>query len=214
MTATASASLSRRRRAIGIAAATAAFALPSCAISTEDVPRDIPVLQQVELGVDIGSEAGEAGGQARIYLLAPDAGGEATALVAAARDVDESPLALLGALLAGPNDSELDSQLRTAIPEGTELRSAVLRGGTLVLDVSSSLLELSDDTLVTAIAQLVFTASEVAGVRSVRILVEGIDRQWPSASGELRARPLTVYDYPGLLATTQPAYPAIPSPPA
>lgn len=190
-------------------------ALPSaCAIASEDVARDIPVLQQVELGVDSGSQAGEAAGQARIYLLVPDAAGDATAITAVSRDVDESPTALLGALLAGPNDDELDGQLRTAIPDGTVLRSAQLRSGTLVVDVSASLLELSDDSLVAALAQIVFTATEVAGVRSVRVLVDGADRQWPAAGGELRARPLTVYDYPGLLVSAQPAYPAVPSPPS
>ena len=205
----------RRHRVVVAATSLVVVAAASgCAIASEDVARDIPVLQQVELGIDSGSRAGEAAGQARIYLLIPDATGEAQAITAVSRDVDESPSALLGALLAGPNDDELDGQLRTAIPAGTVLRSAQLRSGTLVVDVSATLLELSDDSLVAAIAQIVFTATEIAGVRSVRVLVDGADRQWPSASGELRARPLTVYDYPGLLVTAQPAYPAVPSPPS
>ncbi|MFM8310274.1 MAG: GerMN domain-containing protein, partial [Ilumatobacteraceae bacterium] len=170
------------RRLLVAASGILVGAVPSaCAIASEDVARDIPVLQQVELGVDSGSQAGEAAGQARIYLLVPDAAGDATAITAVSRDVDESPAALLGALLAGPNDDELDGQLRTAIPDGTVLRSAQLRSGTLVVDVSATLLELSDDSLVAALAQIVFTATEVAGVRSVRVLVDGADRQWPAA---------------------------------
>lgn len=194
--------------------ALALTSLAGCAIASEDVPRDIPVLQQTELGIDSGNQAGEAAGTARIYLLTPDDAGQAQTIGAVPRDVNESPTTLLTTLLAGPNDDELDAQYRTAIPAGTELRSAVLRGGTLVVDVTSTLLELSGDTLVSAIAQIVFTASELTGVRAVRILVDGADRQWPSGNGELQSRPLTVYDYPGLLSSAQPAYPAIPTPQA
>ena len=158
----------------------AIVALPGCAIAAEDVPRDIPVLQQTELGIDTGSQAGEAAGTARIYLLTPDDAGQSRTIGAVPRDVDESPTTLLTTLLAGPNDDELDATYRTAIPTGTELRSAVLRGGILVVDVTPTLLELSGDTLVSAIAQIVFTASELTGVRAVRILVDGADRQWPS----------------------------------
>lgn len=203
-----------RRLLVAASGILVAAAPSACAIASEDVARDIPVLQQVELGVDSGSQAGEAAGQARIYLLVPNAAGDATAITAVSRDVDESPAALLEALLAGPNDDELDGQLRTAIPDGTVLRSAQLRSGTLVVDVSAALLELSGDSLVAALAQIVFTATEVAGVRSVRVLVDGADRQWPTARGKLRARPLTVYDYPGLLVSAQPSYPAVPSPPS
>ena len=63
-----------------------------------------------------------------------------------------------------------------------------------------------------AVAQIVFTASEVDGVESVNILINGADQQWPSGNGELQSAPLTVYDYPGLVQSSQPAYPAIPTP--
>ena len=129
-----------------------------------------------------------------------------------ARDVDETPNAVLVALLAGPNTVELSAQLRTSIPAGTEVLSSTLRGGVLRVDVSSDLLQLSGEVLVGAIAQIVFTAAEVDGVRSVKILVDGEDQQWPVGNGELQAAPLTVYDYPGLLASAQPDYPAVPTP--
>ena len=104
------------------------------------------------------------------------------------------------------------SPLVSTIPQGTTLRSAVLRGGTLRVDVSDELLQLSGDTLVDAIAQLVFTASEIDGVRSVKIVVEGADQQWPAGNGQLQSAPLTVYDFPGLVPSAQPSYPAMPAP--
>lgn len=182
--------------------------LAACGIQNDDGPRDVPAGQQVELGVDTEHGAGATAGASRIYLLAPGAG----ELAPVARDVDETPEALLSALFEGPNATEFDAQYRTAIPTGTTLNSAVLRGGVLRVDVSDELLALSGDTLVQAIAQIVFTGSQVDGVRSVAITVDGAEQQWPAGNGELRNRPLTVYDYPGLLPSAQPDYPAVPSP--
>jgi spore germination protein GerM len=115
-------------------------------------------------------------------------------------------------LLAGPNQTEQSNQFRTAIPVGTELLDARRQGFVLRVDLSDAVLELSGQVLITAIAQIVFTASEIDGVRGVTILVAGADQQWPVGSGELTSTPLTVYDYPGLVPSSQPDYPAFPSP--
>ena len=71
----------------------------------------------------------------------------------------------------------------------------------------------SGEDLIDALAQLVFTSSELDGVRQVRILVDGTGQLWPVGDGTLSSQPLTVYDYPGRVATAQPDYPAIPTPP-
>ncbi|MEY2754758.1 MAG: hypothetical protein RJB65_1116, partial [Actinomycetota bacterium] len=152
------------------------------------------------------------GGEARIYLLAADVSGQATVLQAVARDVDLTPTGVLLALLGGANASELDRQLRSALPSDTTLRSAVLRGGVLVVDLSPEILQLTGDDLVLALAQIVFSASSIDSVRAVSILVEGSPQRWPDGTGVLTASPLTVYDFPGLVASSQPAYPALPSP--
>jgi hypothetical protein len=51
----------------------------------------------------------------------------------------------------------------------------------------------------------------VNGVTGVTITVEGNEVSWPASNGKLKAEPLTVYDFPGLEPSTQPAYPAVPS---
>lgn len=200
------------RAATRCAAAVAALALAGCSIGPDSAPRDIPVLQQDELLASSDRAAGAATGTARIFLLSPESGGQATTIVAVPRDVDETPIALLRALLAGPNDDELDAQFRTAIPTDVEVRSALVRGGTLIVDMSPGLLQLAGDGLIDAIAQVVFTASELSGVRAVKILIDGSDQQWPTGTGVFQAAPLTVYDYPGLLDSAQPDHPAVPSP--
>ena len=200
------------RRATRCVAALATLALAGCSIGPDSAPRDIPVLQQDELLASSDRAAGAATGTARIFLLSPESGGQATTIVAVPRDVDETPVALLRALLAGPNDDELDAQFRTAIPTDVEVRSALVRGGTLIVDMSPGLLQLAGDGLIDAIAQVVFTASELSGVRAVKILIDGSDQQWPTGTGVFQAAPLTVYDYPGLLESAQPDHPAVPSP--
>jgi spore germination protein GerM len=193
----------------------ALLAVPSlvaCGISADAEPRDVPAAQQQELGIDGDTSAGATGGEARIYLLAADVSGQATVLQAVARDVDLTPTGVLLALLGGANASELDRQLRSALPSDTTLRSAVLRGGVLVVDLSPEILQLTGDDLVLALAQIVFSASSIDSVRAISILVEGSPQRWPDGTGVLTASPLTVYDFPGLVASSQPAYPALPSP--
>lgn len=192
----------------------AAVALTSCGIATDDGPRDIPVADQVELGVGTDNAAGAATGTARVYFLSPEVTGQSALLASVARDVAETPTALLTALLAGPNEAEQSNQFRTAVPVGTELLDARRQGFVLRVDLSAEVLELSGQVLITAIAQIVFTAAELDGVRGVKILVAGADQQWPRGSGQLTSTPLTIYDYPGLVPSSQPDYPAIPSPPA
>lgn len=205
--------MTRRARCRGrVAAAFCALTVSACGISADAEPRDVPAAQQQELGVDGDPAPGATGGEARIYLLAADVSGQATVLQAVARDVDPTPTAMLLALLAGANASELDRQLRSALPTGTVLRSAALRGGVLVVDLSPEILQLTGSDLVFALAQVVFSASEIDAVRAVSLLVDGEPQLWPDGTGVLTATPLTVYDFPGLVASSQPAYPALPSP--
>ena len=47
---------------------------------------------------------------------------------------------------------------------------------------------------------------------AVRLRVDGQDQSWPKGDGETNDGALTVYDYPGLVQSAQPPYPAVPSP--
>ena len=117
-------------------------------------------------------------------------------------------------MLKGPTPTEQDSEgLRTAIPAGTELRSAQVDGqGTLQVDVSAELLTSSGEVLLDAVAQIVFTGSELDGVERVRLLVDGEAQDWPTSSGDSTREPLSLYDFPDRIPFSQPDYPAIPSP--
>jgi predicted small secreted protein len=190
----------------------ASFVVASCGIGDDAGPRDIPQASQHDLSGGTDLVGGEATGTGRIYLIAPTGAGRSTTLQPVARNVPEQPVPVLESLFSGPNADELSKQFRSAIPVGTRLLTARPQGTTLKVDVSKDLLQLSGDDLVDALAQIVFTASELDQVQSVQILVEGVGQQWPAGNGELQTAPLTVYDFPGRVATSQPAYPAFPTP--
>jgi spore germination protein GerM len=195
------------RRAL--VAAAVAVGLAGCSIKPDSAPQNIPA----EDREDIGSPAagGEATGSTRVFLVA-DGGDGTPHLVSVLRSVEPTASAVMQELLKGPNRSEQESGVSSALPDGLLLRSARSGAGVLTVDVSSQLLDEPAPQLVLAIAQIVFTASELEGVREVRIKVNGTIRPWPDGQGELHTSALTVYDYPGLVESSQPAYPPIPSP--
>ena len=185
--------------------------LASCSIGSDDGPRRIDPASRSPLNLPVQDGGGVARGAARIYLLAPNATDSGSHLVAVARDVAETPERLLTALFEGPNATERSNDLRTALPSTAILLGAEVQSGLVIVNVSSDLQELSSDVLIEAVAQIVFTAAET-GVDNVRIEIDGEPRQWPDGSGELQSGPLTSYDFPGLVASAQPAYPSAPFP--
>jgi spore germination protein GerM len=204
---------STRPRRLGTALSVlAALVVASCSIGTENSPRDVPSADRVELRASAEPPTGAATGTARIYLESPEAPGQIRTLQPVARDVPETAASVLRALFDGPNAAELSQRLRTSLPEGLALLGTRLDGEVLVVDVSDQLRQLSGDVLVTAVAQIVLTATELRNVTSVQISVDGTPQQWPAGNAELQSDPLTRYDYPGIVLSTQPDYPAIPSP--
>lgn len=200
-----------------LAAAALVFAallgLSSCAIEDDSGPRDIGENSRSDF-LDPSTQAvGTAAGSDRIYLLSPAGPDEPRSLRASARNVGDTAEQRLTSLFGPITVVEDGARLRTALPDDIELLSAVLQtSGTLVVDVSDQLLTLSSSTLIDAVAQIVFTAAEVQGVQRVQLKVDGAARQWPGSDGELQAEPLTVYNYPGFVESTQPDFPAVPSP--
>ena len=189
-------------------------AATSCSIDAEGTPRDIAKNDQGDLQADFDQPAGAATGSGRIYLLSPEVTGQTRTLQSVARDVGDTPIDAMKALFEGPNTTELQGRLRSAIPPGTRVLDVSRNGGELIVNVSSELQQLTSEALIDGVAEIVLTGTEIAGVSSVSIEVDGVPQQWPALNGELQSRPLTVYDFPGLVQSSQPAFPAVPSPEA
>jgi hypothetical protein len=187
----------------------------ACGISTDDEPRDIAERGLAPIDTSLtASGAGAATGTARIYLLSPEIDGQERTIEPVARNVAPTAQSVLESLLGGPNTAELDQQLRTAIPAGTTLLASRTDDTVLLIDLSKEIEQVTGTVLIQAIGQLVFTALELAGVSAVRITVEGRAKQWPAANGVLQDLTLTGYDYPGLVRSSQPAFPPIPAQPS
>jgi len=177
-----------------------------CALGSESTPRTIPEADRRAL-VDVAAVSSEDSGVGRIYFERTDTVG---ALTAVARDLEPSPAAVMNALLAGPTEQERERGLRSPLPLGLSLNDARYIGNDIVkVDITSGIFEATGDDLVAAVAQIVLSLCEIAGVQRIAIVVDGDDREWPRGDGTLTTEPLTAFDYPGRAVSTQPDYPGI-----
>lgn len=187
----------------------ACLAVAGCSIQPDAAPNDLPDERADVFGEpDTGDVAA---GTNRIYLLAPTDADSPQRLRSVQRDVPAAAAAVLASLFAGPNSEERQSQLDTAIPTDVELLGARLTGSLLTVDVNDVFDELTPNGLRLAVAQIVATATDIDGISEVQLRVEGELQVWPLGSGELTDRPLTAFDYPGIVESTQPPFPAIPA---
>jgi spore germination protein GerM len=185
-------------------------AFAGCSIQPESSPNDLPDERANVFGEPATGD--EAAGTNRIYLLAPPDVEAPQRLRSVQRDVPPAAESVLESLFAGPNADERDAQLDTAIPADVELLGALSVGQVLTVDLNDVFDDLTPDGLRLAVAQIVSTATDIDGVQSVQLRIDGEPSVWPLGNGELTDRPLTQYDYPGLVESSQPAFPAIPSP--
>lgn len=200
--------LQRMRRLLALLFVVAA-ATSACAIRPDSTPNDIAAERSDVFGEPATGD--EAAGTNRIFLLSPTNLDEPQNLRSVLRDVSPNASAILGSLFAGPNADERVAQLDTAIPSDVELLSARTVGQVLTIDMNDVFDDLNTGGLRLAVAQIVATAAEIDGISSVQLRIDGEPRVWPLGNGELTDRPLTIYDYPGLIESSQPPFPAIPS---
>ncbi len=187
----------------------AMLALSSCAIREDPAPRAIPDEERAAFGLTPTGDAAE--GIGRIYLLSPAAQEGQTQLRSVNRVEPANPEELFQSLIAGANEDESARGLSSAVPTDLEILSARTVGTRLTIDVNEALNELSDLGLRQALAQIVATAVAIDQVQLVRLRVNGEDTVWPTGDGEGTDQPLSIYDYPGFLETSQPAFPTQPS---
>jgi spore germination protein GerM len=200
----------RRLMAVSVLIATLGSA---CSIQPEAEPNDLPAERSNVFGDPATGDV--AAGTNRVYLLVPADTDQPERLRSVLRDVPTEPAAVLESLFAGPNTEERGEGLDTAIPADVELQSTPRTiGQMLTIDVNDVFDALNTESLQIAVAQIVNTATTIEGVTSVQLRIAGEPRVWPLGSGELTDRPLTAYDYPGLVESSQPAFPGIPSPQA
>jgi spore germination protein GerM len=161
--------------------------LAGCGVPVDDAA--VPV-SSAELAPERAPAEARAGADVlTLYLV------DGPVLRAVARPKPGPLAARIAALLEGPRDTESASGLRSAIPPGTVLHAATITDGDADLDFSDEFLTIVGEEHLLALAQVVFTATEVPGVQGVRFLVEGRPVPVARADGQLTTRPLTRDDY-------------------
>lgn len=191
---------------VAVTLALSAVTVASCGVQPDAAPRDLPEEERT-IAVDAGPAASDASGANRIYLVAP---GEERLLRSVPRQANTRS-ELIEILLAGPNDEELAAQYSSFIPPTTELVSARTQGQVLTINLSGGITELSGTNLAQAVAQIVYTASELEGIEAVQLRVDDEELAWPTASGATTSDPLRIYDYPNFVVTAQPGFPPVPT---
>jgi hypothetical protein len=175
-----------------------------CGVRADSKPHDVPEANRADLsGPSIGTDAS---GAERIYLVEP---GEDQLLRSVPREASSAE-DLMETLMLGPNDTELAEEYSSAIPSTLRLLSAREQSPFLYVDVTDEMTDLSGQGLLQALAQMVYTGSELEGVDRVQITVNGDVIAWPKANLESSTEPLSIYDYPSSVRTAQPAYPSLP----
>ena len=198
----------RHRQLLASATAALLVVVTGCSIQPDSSPRDVTIDDADSENIDAALVA-DAAGDTAIFLVGPTEPGAQRRLRSTQRRVLESPTEVLTVLFDGPTQNELDNRFISAIPPDTVLNSARRASNILYIDVSGSIGDLTDDALVLALGQIVFTASEIPGVELVRLRVDGVDRTWPRGDGQSKIGNLKVYDFPGLAESTQPPFPAV-----
>jgi spore germination protein GerM len=196
------------RTGLGAALAVVALGVVGCGIPTDDSPRAISRENVPDDVADDTTEPTDSQSTvtARIYLVQSP---EDPRLAPVPRPVpsgspaaDPDPAAVLETLLtATANPQERAEGITNLIPEDTRLASQPeLTGGTLEVDLTSEIFDVEGENQRAAFGQIVCTANELAGVESVRFLVDGEPRDIQTDTGAADSPVNCARDYERLMA--------------
>jgi spore germination protein GerM len=203
-----------KARSASVAMLALAVLAGACGVKSDERPRDVPPDQRALLDDNTPtSETQEGTRLVRLYFLSAPVQGASDRLQPSMRVVAGTTEAIVQELIGGLGEVERGLKLRTAIPTGTGIRSVSTPDGTAVVDLDSVFFKTRGDQQLRAVAQIVFTMTALQGIREVRLLIDGSEREWARADGTLKTR-LSRSDFPELNPTTQPDYLPVPSPSA
>lgn len=178
-----------RCRPLLLAVLVLALALVGCGVPTDGSPRALPDdLVPAELvaanpvtttsSVPLGSTA-----RVRVFFL----GGAGTERLVPVDRTVQAPADLervLAQLTLGPNRDEVGRGLRSAILPGTVINSVLVESNIAIVDLAKGHSISRDGTdFILALAQMVYTATELAGVGGVRFTLDGQRANVPNATG-------------------------------
>lgn len=193
--------MTARRRGIVLLVATA-LALTACGVTADSEPEviagdEIPA-ELLDPNPTTSTTREGATAAITVYLLQRT--GSTTELVPVVREVEDPsrPGERIEALLQPTSEDEKARGLTSSIPADTVLLGTPdldLERQELTLDFSEELFAVEGTELSQAFAQIVWTVTELEGVRRVLFLVEGEPQRAPDADGVEQDGAVSTADY-------------------
>ena len=190
-----------RRRAVvlaGVLLAVAALAA-GCGLPTDDEPQElsadaVPFDLLAGPTTTVATRPGPTTELVNLYFRDTERLVAVPEEVGATGGTAPEPNEVIQALLDTTGE-ELDPGVRSAIPPGTVLRGTRQTGGVLTIDLSDQFTTVEGTLLIFAVAQLVYTATELPGVNRVRFAIDGERISVPDDEGVEQEDPVTPSDY-------------------
>ncbi len=178
-----------RARAATVAAAVTVISLTGCGVPSDRSPSAIPrraipfgLLAPSTKSTTTTSAPSPVAATVQIYLVGPNGH-----LVKVAREVPASQASLdtaLDALVKGPTNEEAAAGLQSDVPARTVVLGASIGvGGVATVNLGGTFGQLVGQAQILAVAQIVFTATGVAGVTGVTFELLGQPVNVPVANG-------------------------------
>lgn len=195
----------RRRVALALLVLALLTSVAACGVSADDEPVAIPA---GDLPPDLldpnpptsTTLSSSSTTSVTVYLLVRS--GDTTRLTPVEREVPDATSRddVIGALLAPPSREEQALGLISSIPADTVLLDTerVEADEELVVDLSGDLFDVQGSELANAFAQIVWTVTELEGVRQVRFRIDGAGARAPDAEGTEQPGAVTRADYAAL----------------
>ena len=187
--------MSRRRLAALVLAVVAVVA--GCGVPTDDGPRALPAgeVPAELLGTDAVTTTSSVplGQTARVRIFLVGGAGDTERLVSVERTVQAPATVerMLAQLTLGPNREELSAGLRSALLPGTVINSVVIEANIAIIDLAEGRgISASGPDKILALAQMVYSATELREVGGVRFTVDGTRAETPTGTGVLTTGPV------------------------
>lgn len=177
-----------------VVVASALLVLGACGVPIESEP--VPIeLEEAAVPDDNSPVIGELS-TASMFLVRDEL------LVPVTRDLPSptTPEIIFDSLLGPVTEPERRSNLRTAIPPGTQVVSVGIDRDLLLIDLSREFAAVGGEEEILAVAQIVLTATSMDQVGRVAFELDGVSTDVPVASGALSGQPVGADDYQSLIA--------------
>jgi spore germination protein GerM len=178
---------------VGAVAAVAAWRRDGADAPVRIPARDVPFALLEGPGAQGDAAPDDGAATVTLFFVSQDA------LVPVSRSLSRNPSArdVLDELFAGPTRAETASGLSSALGPEADVTDVAIEAGRAAVNLGGPLPETPDGAdRARALAQVVFTLTELPGVDEVRFLLDGEAVEVPVGDGTLTRSAVTRADYP------------------